>query len=231
MKTIINLALAMLFLISIYSCEKPFEIIQKDKVAVIHNTVYTDVDYADIERNMVIQIDLSYIKTFDSWPHSYTASTWGKTSDNYKLGETITWSKTLESENDTVFDELYTDSDYFYLILKNSSSKSYGPIVVNYDNVNQITEEIVIPANSPYYYTIAYYRKRNDTKIRLYNYNNQNDHRTFTAGVNFNFEGSNNPYLILEIENSKSGISQIHDFPEYTRLIPSINQFKNNYKL
>lgn len=205
------------------SCTKEFIPVEKSKVVVVRSKAYTDIDYSGNNISYIIKPDLSLIIEDTTAEYHYFASTSGKTSGGTEIGERITWYSNFPMSSDTIMRQLETNTDYFFLFIKNLSNTAYGPIVINYGNSDEKTENILSP-NNGVTYSIGYYKTHYNTKIRLYDNNNSSSYITATAGVNFEFPNTNNQFVILEI-TSKGEVMVSYEKPVYSELIQAINRW------
>lgn len=208
----------LLLLASNFACNKEFTELQIEKVAVIRNRAYSDLQFNDTQSPCVIKPGLSIINTGVENPYTFTAYTFGKTTSNTQLGERIDWSRSLSFERDTVYEEISTSTEYFFLFVKNLSAKEYGPIIINYGTTNEIEENVLIPGNEVSY-QIAYYKALYNSQIRFYNNANTSEYVTFTAGVNFNFPNTKNQYILITINAKGEFIFTSDEKPINTRRV------------
>jgi len=97
-----------------------------------------------------------------------SAVTLGKTATGTQLGALMTWSWSslfFPSGGGNIDYMLDVPSTYFYLNLKNVSTKQVQKVFVNYGYANQSTENILIP-NDGLTYGIGYYLAFTNSNVR-----------------------------------------------------------------
>jgi hypothetical protein len=123
---------------------------------------------------------------------SGTATTYGTTATNNRVGETITWDLTdVFPSTGSASVDLNVSSTYFYLKLINNSTYNINNVYVNYGLSAQTLDNITV-YNTGYLYGIGYYRAFTNSNIyltagsRYWDYNTSlpfttNQSYTFTA--------------------------------------------------
>ena len=205
------------------TCTKEFEVIEKEKVIVLSSKSYSNVHLNDNIKERTILPYLSVIIDDAPSQYSYDAYTFGETSTNVQLGERIDWEGSFTAENDTTTQTFGTSAEYFFLYVRNQTSTSYGPIVINYNNADEYTENILIPANNGITYRIAYYKVHSDTKIRFYDSNNQSNYITLTAGTSFHFPNTENQCVVVNITDKKTYAEINSHIPKHTLKPDNLN--------
>lgn len=209
-------------ILSLTFCKKEFIPTEKEKVVVLRSRAYADIELVDKSDSYTIRPFLSTIISDVSQGYSFSGTARGTNSSGDPLGETLAWDKTLSLDSDTTIEELGTDTDYFFLYIKNTSSLAYGPFVVNYGNSDQITENILVPSSSNTIYRIAYYKTHYNSTIRFYEYQNNTNYMDATEGTHFNFPGTENQCVYLQITGKESGIKSSYAAPEGSQRISKL---------
>ncbi|MEX8547661.1 MAG: hypothetical protein V5804_08675 [Mucilaginibacter sp.] len=95
-----------------------------------------------------------------------TATTSGKTSSGTVVGNTISWtlSNTFPASGNAN-STLNVGGDFFFLKVKNTSSKTINKLYVNYGLVSQTLDNVVI-ANDGLVYNLGYYKAYTNSNVR-----------------------------------------------------------------
>lgn len=173
------------------------------------NTIFTPISITVQSVPATIQPGDSVTYTFTTNPGSlvYSAETSGKTSGGAQIGLKLIWggaSYPIDVSSYSYYRlRLIIGSSYFFLYMKNSGTKTLGPLDVNYGLTDQSRDNITI-STSTSTYQIGYYKAYTNTQVRAYWYPSLTSYTYWNQGTHFSFPFTTNQYVTL-LNLSKTG--------------------------
>ncbi len=138
--------------------------------------------------------------------YHYEAETWGSDADGNRIGLVVEWSRTRNISGDSYTTSLITDSDLFFLKMRNTGRHNLHPLHVNWGLGAQSMDDISIPGNGVLYNT-GYYKAYSSTQIRAYWADMPSDYTYWQQGSHFLFPWEENQSITLlnTFKSSSSG--------------------------
>ncbi|NLW18898.1 MAG: hypothetical protein GXY81_04330 [Candidatus Cloacimonetes bacterium] len=137
--------------------------------------------------------------------YHYEAETWGSDADGNRIGLVVEWSRTRNISGDSYTTSLITDSDLFFLKMRNTGRHNLHPLYVNWSLGAQSMDDISIPGNGVLYNT-GYYKAYSSTQVRAYWADMPSDYTYWQQGSHFLFPWEENQSItLLNTFKSSSG--------------------------
>jgi len=183
--------------------EYPFEPYSEDQLPfeiTFTNPLFTDI-YIEVEDHpsRYIEPDDEYKFYFETNPGTVDlyAETSGATTEGAQIGLKITWEKTYNVVGLTEMTKnLTTESDYFFIYLKNDGPHDLHNFYVNYGNSAYQTFDDIYIQGDGRTYRIGYYKAFQNTQVRAWWYN-ESTYAYWDQGTHYTIPFTNNQSVVL----------------------------------
>ncbi|MDP1675427.1 MAG: Ig-like domain-containing protein [Bacteroidota bacterium] len=173
------------------------------------NPIFTDISITvgGVTKTLFVNDSVRFIFSTNPSTVSYTAQTSGKTNTGTIIGRELIWNGV--NLNVAGLTEkrysLIAGPEFFFIYIRNASTKILNPIYVNYGLVSQTLDNVVVPADNQLY-KVGYYQAFTNTQIRTYVQGSTTSYVSWTQGTNLNIPFTNNQSVSLLV-NSVTKIS------------------------